>query len=68
VIFTDHTQLILSSDDKLVLYIGKNNERTVYPLLTALEDEDVEMSKRLKYTREILAHMMISQQQKEKKL
>ena len=62
----DKTQLILNSEDKLVMYISKNNEKIITTLISALEGEDIEMSKRLKYTREILIHMMGSQN-KEKK-
>ena len=50
-----------------MLYINKNKEKIISPLISALEDEDVEMSKRLKYTKEILAHMVVAQQQKDKK-
>lgn len=38
--------------------MNKKGERTNYPLATALESENTEMIKRLKYTKEILAHMM----------
>ncbi len=63
VIFNDKTQLILNSEDKLVMFIGQNEERIVSSLLSALEGDDAEMSKRLKYTKEILTHMV----QKKKK-
>ena len=33
-------------------------ERTHFPLATALESTNFEMAKRLKYTKEILTHML----------
>lgn len=57
--------MILNSEDKLVMFIDQNKERVISPLISALDGEDVEMSKRLKYTKEILAHMVL--QNKEKK-
>lgn len=54
-------------EEKIVMFIGKNNTKTITPLLLALEGEDSELSKRLKYTKEILAHMMVSSGIKEKK-
>jgi len=56
--FTDKTEVILCSDTKLLTYVNKKGERTNYPLATAFESENTEMIKRLKYTKEILAHMM----------
>jgi len=56
--FTDKTEIILSSENKLVTYVDKKGERTNYPLATALESNNTEMAKRLKYTKEILTHML----------
>ena len=38
--------------------INKKGERSNYPLATALESSNQEMAKRLKYTKEILTHML----------
>lgn len=57
--FTDKTEVILSSEHKMLTYVNKKQERSNYPLATALESSNTEMTKRLKYTKEILAHMVI---------
>ena len=56
--FTDKTEVILSSELKMLTYVNKKQERSHYPLATALESTNTEMTKRLKYTKEILAHML----------
>jgi len=58
--FTDKTEIILSSENKIVTYVNKKQERSHYPLATALESSNNEMAKRLKYTKEILTHMLNS--------
>lgn len=56
--FTDKTEIILSSEQKLVTYINLKGEKSEYPLATALDSKNAEMAKRLKYTKEILTHML----------
>ena len=56
--FTDKTEIILSSENKMVTYVNKKGERSNYPLANALESSNTEMAKRLKYTKEILTHML----------
>ena len=56
--FTDRTEIILSSEQKLVTYINLKGERSEYPLATAIDSKNSEMAKRLKYTKEILTHML----------
>ncbi len=56
--FTDKTEIILSSEQKLVTYINLKGERSEHPLASALESRNAEMAKRLKYTKEILTHML----------
>ena len=63
--FTDKTEIILSSEQKLVTYMNKKGERSQYPLATALESSNLEMAKRLKYTKDILTNML-NANQKEK--
>ena len=55
--FQDKTKIVLSSESKLVTYVNKKGESSQYPIATALESENAEMAKRLKYTKEILTHM-----------
>lgn len=56
--FVDKTELILSSLSKNVTYLNKRGERTTYPISTALDSCNFEMTKRLRYTKEILATMI----------
>lgn len=56
--FTDNTEIVLSSENKIVTYMNKQGIRSVYPLQTALDNTNSEMVKRLKYTREMLTNMV----------
>jgi polo-like kinase 1 len=58
VCFQDHTEIILSSESRIVTYVNKKAERLTYPLGSALESNNTEMTKRLKYTKDILTHML----------
>ena len=58
VCFQDHTEIILSSESRIVTYVNKKAERSTYPLSSALENSNYEMTKRLKYTKDILTHML----------
>ena len=64
VCFQDKTEIILSSESRVVTYVNKKGERVTYPLITALEMANYEMTKRLKYTKDILTHMLTMNQQK----
>ena len=39
-------------------YVNKKGERSTLPLNHALESSNAEMTKRLKYTKDILTHML----------
>lgn len=39
-------------------YVNKRHERLTFPLANALESSNLEMAKRLKYTKDILTHML----------
>ena len=39
-------------------YVNKKGERSTLPLNIALESQNAEMTKRLKYTKDILTHML----------
>ncbi len=60
--FQDHTEIILSSETREVTYVNKKGERLTYPLTIALESTNAEMAKRLKYTKDILTHMLSANQ------
>lgn len=62
--FADKTEIILSSENRMVTYVNKKAERSQFPLATALESPNQEMTKRLKYTKEILSHILGPNQQK----
>ena len=64
VCFQDKTEIILSSESRVVTYANKRGERTTYPLMTALQMSNYEMTKRLKYTKDILTHMLNMNQQR----
>ncbi len=56
--FQDHTEILLNSESRLVTYVDKKGERQTMPLNLALESNNAEMTKRLKYTKDILTHML----------
>lgn len=56
--FQDHTEILLNSESRLVTYVNKKGERITLPLNQALESNNNEMTKRLKYTKDILTHML----------
>ena len=64
VCFEDHTEIILDSESREVTYLNKKGGKATYPLSSALESENAEMTKRLKYTKEILTHMLTGNQPK----
>ena len=49
---------MLSSVNKTVTYMNKKGEKNTYPISSALDSSNAEMTKRLKYTKEILATMI----------
>ena len=58
--FQDHTEIMLSSETKIVTYVNKKGERSTYALSSAMDSANLEMVKRLKYTKDILTHMLNS--------
>ena len=58
--FLDQTEIILSSETKIVTYLDKKGIRSTFALNTALDSNNYEMTKRLKYTKQILMHMLNS--------
>src|SRR5690606_6288011 len=58
VCFMDRTEIILSAESKIVIYVNKHGEKLFYSLSSALESPNSEMVKRLKYTKDILTHML----------
>lgn len=60
--FQDHTEILLNSESRQVTYVNKRGERSTLPLNQALESSNAEMTKRLKYTKDILTHMLNNNQ------
>ena len=56
--FKDNTELFLSSESKHVTYVDKKGSISSYKLSEAMECGSKEMTKRLKYSREILVKML----------
>ena len=56
--FRDSTDLVLSSESKHVTYIDKKKNVNSYKLNEAMECGNKEMTKRLKYSKEILIKML----------
>ncbi|OMJ69980.1 hypothetical protein SteCoe_32153 [Stentor coeruleus] len=56
--FLDKSELLLCSDSKMVTYVDKQGMPAIYPLSSAMETQNREMAKRLRYTKEILTSML----------
>ena len=56
--FQDKTELLLCSEKKVVTYMNKKGQRSCYALSNAMESGNMEMAKRLRYTKEVLTNML----------
>ena len=56
-IFKDKTQLLIHAFNNCVTYINKNEEKFVFELDKVFESNNYEVVRRVKYIKEILAHM-----------
>ena len=63
-IFIDKTEMILSTQCKIVTYCNKKGERKTYPLSIACQMNDNEIIKRLNYIKAMLEHMLNLNNQK----
>ena len=64
VCFKDKTEIYLHIINENVTYTNKKGEKIVYPLNNALNSSNFEMNKRVKYTKQVLTHMMNANKQK----
>ena len=64
--FHDNTEIILSQENKKVTYINKKREISYYPLNVALDSDNKEMTKRLRYTKKLLMKMIVTHADKRK--
>lgn len=58
VLFSDKTEILLNSQDKIVSFMNRRGERSHYPLADAMASNNVDMTKRLRYTKDILVHLL----------
>lgn len=58
VMFFDKTEAVLSSRSHTVTYVDKRGHLCEYPLSSALDVPNAELSKRLRYTRDILVNLL----------
>ena len=54
VCFQDNTEIIICSDSRLVTFVCKQGTRETFTLQEAVNSQDTEMTKRLKYAREVV--------------
>lgn len=56
--FQDNTELVLCSETKNVVYYSKSKEIVGYSLSAAMDSGYLELTKRLRYTKEVLTNML----------
>jgi polo-like kinase 1 len=55
----DKTQLVLSNENNFVIYINKKGEKTKYQFKNAMNSDNEEMVKKLKFAKDILINIFI---------
>jgi len=58
IVFYDHTEVLLTPDERYITYVDKNMTRRTYYLTDELVGCNNEIAKRLKYTKEILQQLV----------
>lgn len=58
VVFYDHTEILLSSGATVITYVDKKHRRITYHLHEIMMASNAEISKRLKYTKDILQQLI----------
>jgi polo-like kinase 1 len=61
IVFYDHTEILLTSDERHITYVDKERTRKTYYLTDELVGYNGEIAKRLKYTKEILHQLVTGQ-------
>ena len=61
IVFYDHTEVLLTPDERHVTYVDKQRNRSTYYLTDELVGRNSEIAKRLKYTKEILQQLVSGQ-------
>ena len=58
IVFYDHTEVLLTPDERYITYVDKNKNRSTYFMTDELVGCNAEIAKRLKYTKEILQQLV----------
>eukprot|EP00526_Cylindrotheca_closterium_P004332 CAMPEP_0113633260 /NCGR_PEP_ID=MMETSP0017_2-20120614/17309_1 /TAXON_ID=2856 /ORGANISM="Cylindrotheca closterium" /LENGTH=799 /DNA_ID=CAMNT_0000543891 /DNA_START=56 /DNA_END=2455 /DNA_ORIENTATION=- /assembly_acc=CAM_ASM_000147 len=58
IVFYDHTEILLTPDERHITYADKQRQRKTYYLTDELVGTNSEINKRLKYTKEILLQLV----------
>ena len=61
IVFYDHTEVLLTSDERHITYVDKQRNRRTYYLTDELVGCNPEIAKRLRYTKEILQQLVVGQ-------
>jgi len=61
IVFYDHTEVLLTPDERHITYVDKQRNRKTYYLTDELVGYNSEIAKRLKYTKEILQQLVSGQ-------
>ena len=58
VVFFDHTEVLLTPDERYITYVDLQKNRSTYYMTDELVGYNEEIAKRLKYTKEILQQLV----------
>ena len=58
IVFYDHTEVLLTPDERYITYVDKNRNRNTYYMTDELVGCNSEIERRLKYTKEILQQLV----------
>ena len=67
VMFEDKSEIIFCSQKREAIYVSKEGNWETFPLTSALNSNNTEMAKRFKYAKELLANIISSGSQTERK-
>lgn len=58
IVFYDHTEVLLTPDERYITYVDKHRSRNTYYMTDELVGCNPEIERRLKYTKEILQQLV----------
>ena len=58
IVFYDHTEVLLTPDERYITYVDRNRSRITYYMTDELVGCNTEIERRLKYTKEILQQLV----------